>query len=150
MKVGKMIESRYPEKVVFEGNEYSVSADFNSDGDIQYFNLHDANGEFVFEIDYEAYSLTEEEIIEILADEFSYQNEEVEASANTESVDAIQDQIEDAHYAEIFASRYPHYADLGDEFRDEAIDVLRRNANESVVFQDVLLDELSEDFEDES
>lgn len=158
----------YPEFVERDGRRYSVSVDTDRDGMIEYFHLIDIlTEEMFFEADYQISSLTEAQIWEIVAEyedpaDDSYPERLPSAEGLEKYAELRRERAESAPEATVLFEnedrgffegllddRYPQYGDLGHEFRDEAIDALRRNRNESRAFQDILLDELAEEFEED-
>lgn len=141
----------YPEFVERNGRRYSVSVETDRDGMIEYFHLIDIlTEEMFFEADYQISSLTEAQIWEILDEIYGVEESaELEAAAKSYEATVLFENEDRGFFEKLLDDRYPQYGDLGHEFRDEAIDALRRNRNESRAFQDILLDELSEDFEED-
>lgn len=64
-----MAESDFVSTVTIDGELYSVFLDPDYDGMIGYFQLRDAEGNFFFEIDWVAGSLSEDEIRELVAED---------------------------------------------------------------------------------
>lgn len=141
----------YPEFVERNGRRYSVSVETDREGMIEYFNLIDIlTDEIAFEADYQIDSLTEAQIWEILDEIYGVEESaELEAAAEAYEATVLLEDEDRAFFEKLLEDRYPQYGDLGEEFRDEAIDALRRNQNESRAFQDILLDELAEEFEED-
>lgn len=141
----------YPEFVERNGRRYSVSVDTDRDGMIEYFQLFDIlTDDLFFEADYQIISLTEAEIWQIV-DELNGVEEtaELEAAAKAYEAQILFENEDEAFFGKLLDERYPQYGELGSEFRGEAIATLSSNWNESRAYQDILLDELAEDFEDE-
>ena len=140
----------YPEFVERSGRRYSVSVDTDREGVIEYFQLFDIlSDDLFFEADYQIDSLTEAQIWEIV-DELNgvEESSSLEESAKSDEAEALAEDEDRRYFANILDELYPFYGDLGEEFRDEAIDSLKRNRYESRAYQDILLDELAENYED--
>ena len=141
----------YPEFVERNGRRYSVSVETDRDGMIEYFSLIDIlTEEISFEADYQIDSLTEAQIWEILDEIYGVEETaELEAAAKAYEAEALAEDEDRAFFESLLEEDYPEYGDLGEEFKDEAIDALKRNWSESQAFQAVLLDELAEEFEED-
>lgn len=141
----------YPEFVERSGRRYSVSVETDREGMIEYFNLIDIlTDEIAFEADYQIDSLTEAQIWGILDEIYGVEESaELEAAAKDYEATVLFENEDRGFFEKLLDDRYPQYGDLGHEFRDEAIDALSRNCNESRAFQDILLDELAEEFEED-
>ena len=129
----------YPKQVTINGKIYTVHTDHNSSGEIQYFQLRDTNGDFFYEIDWEGY-LTKSDILT----RYQEDNELVEPKKNTDNKQdtpagsfgrAIESISEEVKEITFFDKMYPHYASCPPEF-----------SNESTVFKNILLDELSDEY----
>lgn len=155
----------YPEFVERNGRRYSVSVDTDRDGMIEYFHLIDIlTEEIFFEADYQIDSLTEDQIWEIIAE---YEDPEEDCyperlpsaeglakyeelrSEKAEMTSAERaDRNEREHYAKLLKKRYPQYGNLGEEFWEDAIDALIMFQYESRAFQDIVISEHAENYED--
>lgn len=145
----------YPQTIEIDGITYSVQADHNDDGNVEYFNLQDSVGEIIYEFDYETSELTEGLIRELVEEEHAREARNSpqvpEPETDEEILAAVSKQPKEADekfFGTILDEDYPQYGGLGEEFRAEAIDALRRNYSESQAYQDILLDELADNYED--
>ena len=157
----KEVAELYPPTVDIGGKPYAVQVDLDSDGLIEYFNLVDAAGEFFFEADWVAGSLTADEIREIVRDMSGEEQEEASEKETPASnavatgageADSADGQGEeapiDSYWAEVYDGRYGRYSHLGAAFRREAIETLECNEMESRVYQNILISELADYYED--
>lgn len=145
----------YPQTIEIDGITYSVQADHNDDGNVEYFNLQDSVGEIIYEFDYETSELTEGLIRELVEAENAREARNSPQGPEPETDEEILATVAEAlkkadekFFGTILDERYPQYGGLGEEFRAEAIDALRRNYSESQAYQDILLDELADNYED--
>lgn len=148
-------ENNYPQTIEIDEITYSVQADHNDDGNVEYFNLQDDGGAIIYEFDYETSELTEALIRELVEEEHarealnSPQTPEPETDEEIlASVTEALKKADEKFFGTILDEDYPQYGHLGEEFREEAIDALKRNHSESRAYQDILLDELADNYED--
>ena len=139
----------HPDSVEREGRRYNVFVTADREGMIEYFHLIDTiTEELFFEADYEIDALTEEQIWTIV-DDFEG-SEETNGSGVTAKAQGDQESaevVERRYFEGILDEQYPFYSDLGEDFREEAIDALRSSRYESRTYQRVLLDELAENYD---
>lgn len=55
----------YPETMTIDGVTYQVNVDFNSDDEIQYFHIQDADGNILIECDWEG-GFSEDDVLSLM------------------------------------------------------------------------------------
>lgn len=145
----------YPESVVFDGAVYSVEVDRDSDGEIQYLQLIDANNEFFFEIDWVG-AIDHSTILALLEEEKRSEAIGEKIDAEHESADHGSDLIVDAEAEEVsrlindFDFLFPDYSSYPVEFKVELMENLEKNySDESFQFKRIFVSEAAEYWDDD-
>jgi len=143
----------YPETVDFNGVSYSVSVDRDSDGEIQYFQLVDSDGNFFFEMDW-AGPIDSEMIVETLEESSnnpssSVENNIVEIVQNDRLIEVVEaDESRKKSIVDDFDFLYSEYSSYPDEFKIEVMDTLNRFSGESSAFRRILVSEAVENWDE--
>lgn len=132
----------YPETITIDGELYSVSVDRDSEGEIEYFNLQDSEGEFLLEADWQG-SFTVEDVMEIYNSDKSSHTAEVTTEKNALPVtDEISPENDELKNYTDFDNHFPHLATYPNRFKNIAVRLWDSNFYESHDYQDIVVSEL--------
>lgn len=142
----------YPETVEYEGIVYSVSVDYSARGDIQYWQLLDADGDIFYEMDWEG-DFTADDVRASLKEEEernpkSPELEEAEEAGNGYAL-ASEEEEKGAVDFSWFDWDYPHLAGYPSRFKAVVVRELEKGHYDSTAHEQIWVSELLEFFEDD-
>ena len=148
----------YPETVEYEGIVYSVSVDYSASGDIQYWQLLDADGDIFYEMDWEG-DFTADDVRASLKEEEernpkSTELEEAEETGDghtlvSEEASASEEEEKDEVDFSWFDFDYPHLAGYPSRFKAVVVRELEKGHYDSTAHEQIWVSELLEFFEDD-
>ena len=138
----------YPKTVEYEGIVYSVGVDYSASGDIQYWQLLDADGDIFYEMDWEG-DFTADDVRASLKEEEERNPKSVELEeAGDGYALASEEEEKGAVDFSWFDCDYPYLADYPSRFKAVVIRELEKGRYDSIAHKQIWVSELLDFFED--
>lgn len=143
----------YPKTVEYEGIVYSVNVDCSASGDIQYWQLLDADGDIFYEMDWEG-DFTADDVRASLKEEEERNPKSVELEEAGDgyalaSEEASEEEEKGAVDFSGFDCDYPYLAGYPSRFKAVVVRELENGRYESIAHKQIWVSELLDSFEDD-